>query len=149
MKQRRILLASLILQTLPARVKENHLLGQSKDMASGPNPLLKIIWKEILWKYSIQSLKTGDSVLLSLFVRDNGRCDIPHAARPSPGLSATLLSNTCWTLQSHRTRKCKNSFMKSGTRTRINKRKAFCVWSLAIILSVCSLAEFRLHSFSQ
>ena len=35
----------------------------------------KIMWKEILWKYSIQSLKTVDSVLLSLFLRDNGRRD--------------------------------------------------------------------------
>ena len=34
----------------------------------------------ILWKYSIQSLKTADAVLLSLFMRDNGRCDIPHDA---------------------------------------------------------------------
>ena len=36
--------------------------------------------KKILWKYSIESLKTADSVLLSLFVRDNGGCNIPHAA---------------------------------------------------------------------
>ena len=36
--------------------------------------------KEILWKHSIQSLKTADSVLMSLFMRDNDRCDIPHAA---------------------------------------------------------------------
>ena len=35
----------------------------------------EIMWKEILWKYSIQTLKTADSVLLSLFLRDNGRCD--------------------------------------------------------------------------
>ena len=41
---------------------------------------VKIIWKEILWKYSIQSLKTAHSVLMSLFMRVNGRCDIPHAA---------------------------------------------------------------------
>ena len=34
----------------------------------------------ILRKYSIQSLKTADTVLLSLFMRDNGRCDIPHDA---------------------------------------------------------------------
>ena len=34
---------------------------------------------KILWKYSIQSLKTADAVLLSLFMRDNGICDIPHA----------------------------------------------------------------------
>ena len=36
--------------------------------------------KKILWKYSIQSLKTADVVLLSLFMTDNGICDIPHAA---------------------------------------------------------------------
>ena len=36
--------------------------------------------KMILWKYSIQSLKTADAVLLSLFMRDNGICDIPHAS---------------------------------------------------------------------
>ena len=30
-------------------------------------------------EYSIQSLKTADAVLLSLFMRDNGICDIPHA----------------------------------------------------------------------
>ena len=36
--------------------------------------------KKIFWKYSIQSLKTADSVWLSLFMRDNGRRDIPHAA---------------------------------------------------------------------
>ena len=30
-----------------------------------------IIWKEIFWKYSIQSLETADSVLLSLFMRDS------------------------------------------------------------------------------
>ena len=30
--------------------------------------------------YSIQSLKTADAVLLSLFMSDNGICDIPHAA---------------------------------------------------------------------
>ena len=33
----------------------------------------------ILWKYSIQNLKTADAVLLSPFMRDNGICDIPHA----------------------------------------------------------------------
>ena len=36
--------------------------------------------KRLLWKYSIQSLKTADAVLSSLFIRDNGICDIPHAA---------------------------------------------------------------------
>ena len=36
--------------------------------------------KEILLKHSILSWKIADSVLLSLFMRDNGRCDIPHAA---------------------------------------------------------------------
>ena len=30
--------------------------------------------------YSIQSLKTADAILLSLFMRDSGICDIPHAA---------------------------------------------------------------------
>ena len=35
---------------------------------------------KILWKYSIQNLKTADTVLLSLFMKDNGRCDIPHNA---------------------------------------------------------------------
>ena len=30
----------------------------------------KIIWKEILWKYSIQSLKTTDSVWVSLLMAD-------------------------------------------------------------------------------
>ena len=38
-----------------------------------------IIWKVIIWKYSIQSLKTADLVLLNLFMRDNGRYNIPHA----------------------------------------------------------------------
>ena len=38
--------------------------------------------KGILWKYSIQKMKTTDSALLSLLMRDNGRCDIPHAAQP-------------------------------------------------------------------
>ena len=33
----------------------------------------KLSVKRILRKYSIQSLKTADSVLLSLFMRDNGR----------------------------------------------------------------------------
>ena len=41
---------------------------------------LNYLLKRILWKYSIQSLKTADSVLLSPFMRDNGRCDILHAA---------------------------------------------------------------------
>ena len=36
--------------------------------------------KGILWKHSIQSLKIADSVSLSLFMKDNGNCDIPHAA---------------------------------------------------------------------
>ena len=36
------------------------------------------IKKRILWKYSIRSLKTANAVLLSLFMRDNGTCDIPH-----------------------------------------------------------------------
>ena len=40
----------------------------------------KLIQKEITRKYSIQILKTVDSVLLSLLMRGNGRCDIPHAA---------------------------------------------------------------------
>ena len=43
-------------------------------------------------------------------MRDNGRYDIPHAAYP--GLSDTLLSNKCWTLQSQRTRKCKKKTKK-------------------------------------
>ena len=90
-----------------------------------------IIWKETIWKYSIQSLITTYSVLLSLFMSDNGRCDIPYAALlcfqicveryspkwpehvkistlywcPPPGLSAALLANTFWTLQDQRTRK--------------------------------------------
>ena len=38
------------------------------------------VTKKILWKYSIQSLKTADAVSLSLFMRDNGICGIPHAA---------------------------------------------------------------------
>ena len=38
------------------------------------------IKKRILWKYSIQSLKTAGAVLLSLSMRDNGIYDIPHAA---------------------------------------------------------------------
>ena len=44
---------------------------------------LSVKKKRILWKYSIQSwqsLKTADAVLLSLFMRDNGICDISHAA---------------------------------------------------------------------
>ena len=41
---------------------------------------LNYLLKRILWKYSIQSLKTADSVLLSPFMRGNGRCDILHAA---------------------------------------------------------------------
>ena len=41
---------------------------------------LNYLLKMILWKYSIQSLKTAYSVLLSLFTRGNGRCDIPHDA---------------------------------------------------------------------
>ena len=28
----------------------------------------------------IQKMKTADSILLSLFMRNNDRCDIPHAA---------------------------------------------------------------------
>ena len=43
--------------------------------------------KGILWKYSIQRLKTAESFLLSMFMRDNGRCNIPNTALP-----ATLLS---------------------------------------------------------
>ena len=43
-------------------------------------PRSKIIWRAILWKRSIQSLKTADSVSLSLFMRYNGRCHIPDAA---------------------------------------------------------------------
>ena len=46
---------------------------------------------KILSKYSTPSLKTEDSVLLSLFMRDYSRCDIPYAAWP--GLSATLFSD--------------------------------------------------------
>ena len=38
---------------------------------------LWIIWKEILWEHSIQSLKTADSVWLSLFMRDNGSLGRP------------------------------------------------------------------------
>ena len=45
-----------------------------------PKLLNQIVWKGILWKYSIRSLKIADSVWLSLFMRDNGRSDIPHAA---------------------------------------------------------------------
>ena len=41
---------------------------------------INYLYKRILWKYSIQSLKTAAAVLLSLFMRDNGICDIPHAA---------------------------------------------------------------------
>ena len=48
--------------------------------------------KRILWKYSIQSLKTADAVLLivPVHVRDNGICAI-HNTPPSPELSATAL----------------------------------------------------------
>ena len=35
--------------------------------------------KKVLWKYSIQTLKTADSILLSLFMKDNGRCVFSHA----------------------------------------------------------------------
>ena len=42
---------------------------QHNDNCCGLNYLLK----KILRKYSIQNLKTADSVLLSLFMRDNGR----------------------------------------------------------------------------
>ena len=35
--------------------------------------------KKILWKYSIQTLKIADSVLLNLFMKDNSRCVISHA----------------------------------------------------------------------
>ena len=45
---------------------------------------LQIIWKKILWKYSIQSFKTADSILLSLVMTDNGRCEIP-SGRLAPG----------------------------------------------------------------
>ena len=38
--------------------------------------------KMILWKYSIQSLRTVGLVLLTLFMRDNAGCDIPHATKP-------------------------------------------------------------------
>ena len=64
--------------------------------------IIKIICKEILWKYSIQSLKKADSVLLSLFM-----ADATSLTPPIPRLSATLLSNKCLTLQYQRTRKCK------------------------------------------
>ena len=48
-----------------------------------------IIWKESLWRYSIQRLKAADLVWLSLFVRDIGR----SFTSPSPWLSAALLLN--------------------------------------------------------
>ena len=35
--------------------------------------------------------------------------DATSLTPPKPGLSATLLSNKCWTLQSQQTRKCKNN----------------------------------------
>ena len=41
---------------------------------------LSVKKKRIIWKYSNQSLKTANAVLLSLFMRDNDICDIPHAA---------------------------------------------------------------------
>ena len=56
---------------------------------------LSIIWKEILWKYTIQSLKTAYSVLSSLFMRYTCKWQMRHPSRPppSPRLSAALFSN--------------------------------------------------------
>ena len=65
---------------------------------------LNYLLKVILWKYNIQSLKIADSVLWSPFMRV--MADATFFTPPSPELSATLLSNKCWTLQSQRTRKC-------------------------------------------
>ena len=46
--------------------------------------------EEILWKYNIQSLKTADSVLLSLLIM----ADTTSLTPPSSGLSATLFSKS-------------------------------------------------------
>ena len=54
--------------------------------------------KRILWKYSIQSLKTADSILLNLFIKDNGGCDIPHAAYPSVESPWTQWTLSGWSI---------------------------------------------------
>ena len=41
---------------------------------------LNFLMMGVYWKYSILRLNTTDSVLLSLFMREYGTCDIPHAA---------------------------------------------------------------------
>ena len=51
-----------------------------------------MVTKEVLWKYSIQSLKTTDSVWSSLFMRDNGICDIPQCLL-APGWADLSVNN--------------------------------------------------------
>ena len=53
--------------------------------------MMTTIGKEILWKYTIQSMKIANSVWLSLLMRNNGRWDILHAA--CSGLNVTLVPN--------------------------------------------------------
>ena len=50
------------------------------DVASSMIKINKTYLKRDPLEISIQSLKTAYSVLLSLFMRDNGRCEIPYAA---------------------------------------------------------------------
>ena len=57
------------------------------------NPLFSA--KGILWKNSIQKMKIADSVLLNLFMRDNGSCDIPHAAYIAPGWALLYSHKGC------------------------------------------------------
>ena len=60
----------------PHRPQPTYGTGRKRSLAKQTelSEVVKIIWKEILWKHSIQSLKIADSVLLSLFMRNNGRC---------------------------------------------------------------------------
>ena len=57
--------------------------------------------KGIVWKYSIQKMKTTELVLLSLFMRDNVRCDILHAAKIRVWRCSTLIKVVSHTVPKH------------------------------------------------
>ena len=59
---------------------EKIICGQTRHTESFSFQFTKLSDKGFLWKYSIQRMKTADSVFLNLFMKDNGICDIPHAA---------------------------------------------------------------------
>ena len=70
-------------------------------ISGGFDALHQLSVKKILWKYSIQSLKTADAVHSCEIM-----ADATFFTPPSPELGATLFSNKRWTLHSQRTSKC-------------------------------------------